>query len=70
MTEYPPGLTCELAEARLERYLAGAVAWAEALGVAEHLEACASCAQRLVLLRLEVGERQLGGRRREGGRRG
>jgi hypothetical protein len=55
MTDYPPGLTCELAEARLEQYLAGALAWAEALAVAEHLEACPSCEQRLVLLRLEIG---------------
>jgi hypothetical protein len=60
MTNYPPGLTCELAESRLEQYLASALAWGEALAIAEHLEACATCPQRLVLLRLEV----------RGGRRG
>jgi hypothetical protein len=53
--DFPPGLTCELVETRLEQYLASALAWGEVLAVAEHLEACASCAQRLVLLRLEVG---------------
>jgi hypothetical protein len=63
MTEYPSGVTCELVEARLEQYLASAVGWGEALAVAEHLEACASCAQRLVLLRLEIR-----GRRRGSGR--
>lgn len=45
--EYPAGWTCELIVLRLERYLDNALPRAESLAVAEHVEACASCAERL-----------------------
>ena len=50
MTEYPAGWTCELVLVRLEQYRANTLARAEALALAEHFEACFSCAQRLVLI--------------------
>jgi Putative zinc-finger len=50
MVEYPVGWTCERVTLKLEFYLAGSLLQAEALAVAEHIEACVSCAQRLVLL--------------------
>jgi anti-sigma factor RsiW len=49
MTEYPAGWTCELVLVRLERYRTGTLPLLEALALAEHLEACMECAQRLVL---------------------
>lgn len=48
--EYPKGWTCEVILLRLERYLVATLPLGEALAVAEHIEACAICAQRLVLL--------------------
>jgi hypothetical protein len=58
MTEYPAGWTCEVVVLRFERYLACTLAPGEALAVAEHLEACLVCAQRLVLVeRPRVGRR-------------
>jgi hypothetical protein len=51
MTEYPAGYTCEVIALRLDRYIVGALPRADALAVAEHLEACAWCIERLVLLR-------------------
>lgn len=51
MVEYPPSWTCERITLRLERYILSMLPWGEALAVAEHIEACARCAQRLVLLR-------------------
>jgi hypothetical protein len=48
--EYPPGWTCEGVRVRLERYLVLTLPSGEALAVAEHLEACVLCAQRLVQL--------------------
>jgi anti-sigma factor RsiW len=50
MTEYPCGWTCEQTLLRLERYLLATLPLAEALAVAEHIEACVACAQRLGLL--------------------
>jgi hypothetical protein len=49
MTEYPVGWTCEVVVLRFERYLASGLPRGEALAMAEHLEACLLCAQRLVL---------------------
>jgi hypothetical protein len=57
---YPPGFTCEQVTLRLERYLLSTLSWAEALALAEHLEACAWCGQALVLRRLD---RRVGGGR-------
>jgi anti-sigma factor RsiW len=56
MIDYPPGFTCEVTVLRLERYVVRALPRAEALAVAEHLEACPSCAHRVVLVRLAAGE--------------
>jgi hypothetical protein len=50
MTEYPPGWTCELIVLRLERYLLATLPLGDALAVAEHIEACVICAQRVMLL--------------------
>jgi anti-sigma factor RsiW len=55
MTEHPPGWTCELVALRIERYLLSALPLGEALAVAEHIEACVWCAQRVVLMRQTRG---------------
>jgi anti-sigma factor RsiW len=55
VTEYPAGYTCEVVALRLERYVVGALPRADALAVAEHLEACPWCIERLVLVRVGVG---------------
>jgi anti-sigma factor RsiW len=51
LTNYPAGWTCELIVVRLERYLVSTLLHRDALAVAEHLEACAWCAERLATLR-------------------
>jgi hypothetical protein len=56
MVEYPPGWTCELIELRLAYYVSSTLPLGEALAVAEHVEACTCCAQRLVLCRPTSGE--------------
>ena len=48
--EYPAGWTCEIVLLRLEWYLVDTLPRAEALAVAEHLEACLECAQYLMLV--------------------
>jgi anti-sigma factor RsiW len=60
MLEYPAGWTCERTVLRLELYLLGTLPLSEALAVAEHLEACDGCPQRLVLFRLTLVERSRG----------
>jgi hypothetical protein len=50
MMEYPPGWTCERITLRIERYILITLPRDEALAVAEHIEACAWCAQRLELV--------------------
>jgi anti-sigma factor RsiW len=52
VTAYPAGWTCDLIVVRLERYLLGTLAWTEALAVAEHIEACMWCAERIATLLL------------------
>jgi len=47
--EYPAGWPCEVTVLRFEHYLLATLTRLEALAVAEHLEACALCAQRLAL---------------------
>lgn len=47
--DYPAGWTCDVIELRLEHYLLGTLPRNEALALAEHVEACARCAQCLVL---------------------
>jgi anti-sigma factor RsiW len=58
MTEYPPGYTCEVTILRLDRYAAGSLPRTDALAVAEHLEACAYCLERLMVLRLSLAGRR------------
>jgi hypothetical protein len=47
--EHPRGWTCEVTVVKLEFYLLGTLTRAEALAVADHMEACPGCAQRLEL---------------------
>jgi hypothetical protein len=49
MMEFPSGCTCEFTILRFERYLLATLPWGESLLIAEHIEACVSCAERLVL---------------------
>jgi hypothetical protein len=56
MVEYPPGWTCERTVLRFEVYLLGTLALRDSLAVAEHLEACDGCPQRLTLFRLTLIE--------------
>lgn len=58
--EYPSGWTCERTALEFETYLLGTLLAAEALAVAEHLEACTGCAERLVVYRLTITERTHG----------
>ena len=50
--DYPAGWTCERTVVHFEVYLFATLPHCEALAVAEHIEACVSCAQRLVLFEL------------------
>lgn len=54
---YPVDWSCERTRLQLERYLLGALARADALAVAEHLEGCRECAERVVLYRVTVSTR-------------
>ncbi len=49
MTEFPAGWSCEVTILRFERYLLATLPLGESLAVAEHIEACVSCAGRLML---------------------
>jgi anti-sigma factor RsiW len=65
MVTYPEGVTCEVVIVCLERYLASSLPLGDALATAEHLEACAECAQRIALLRVTI-TRSAGPARRRG----
>jgi anti-sigma factor RsiW len=58
--EYPSGWTCELIIVKLELYLRDTLPRDESLAMAEHLEACAECAQHLVLQSVAVIGRSRG----------
>lgn len=58
--DYPAGWTCERTALQLEHYLLSTLRLGEALAVAEHLEACQGCAQRLVTYQLTITERRRG----------
>ena len=60
MVDYPSGWTCEQTVLRFEHYLLGTLLLREALAVAEHLEACDGCPQRLVLYSLTLAGRRRG----------
>ena len=49
LTVYPPGWSCRIVTERIDRYLLGALPRGESLAIAEHVEACALCAERLRL---------------------
>jgi hypothetical protein len=49
MTEFPAGCTCEFAILRFEGYLLATLSVTDCLAIAEHIEACVTCAERLVL---------------------
>ena len=55
--EHPPGWTCEKTLVQFEYYVVGRLELADALAVAEHLEACPGCTHQLVLLRMTPGRR-------------
>ena len=59
--EYPPGYTCAAVLARLEVYVLRTLTRVEALAIAEHLEACPECAQRLAVLPGAAGGGRPGG---------
>jgi Putative zinc-finger len=52
--EYPAGWTCERVIQHLESYLLSGLALAESLAMAEHLEACEGCSQRLAVLQVTL----------------
>jgi hypothetical protein len=54
MIEYPPGWTCEKTVMQFEYYFANTLERVQALALAEHLEACQGCAQRMVLFRVTI----------------
>jgi hypothetical protein len=54
MSAYPRDWTCERTVLRFEYYLLDTMPLQEALAVADHLEACEGCAQRLVLYRMTI----------------
>jgi hypothetical protein len=51
MVVYPKDWTCDRTARQLESYLLGTLVLQDSLAVAEHLEACPVCAQRLVIYR-------------------
>ncbi len=53
MMEFPAGCTCEFTILRFEGYLQATLSLSECLAIAEHIEACVTCAQRLVLFGAE-----------------
>jgi hypothetical protein len=55
MTEFPSGWTCKATTLCFERYLLATLPLSESLAVAEHIEACVHCAERLVLVELRRG---------------
>jgi hypothetical protein len=52
--DYPAGWTCERTALRFDSYLRSTLALIDSLAVAEHLEACESCAQRIVIFRVTI----------------
>jgi anti-sigma factor RsiW len=58
--DYPAGWTCDRTVREIEYYVLSTLQLGDSLAVAEHLEACDCCAQRLVLYRVTVMERRRG----------
>lgn len=51
---YPKEWPCERTAAQFEPYLLGTLVLEETLAVAEHIEACPGCAQRLLVVRTVI----------------
>jgi hypothetical protein len=68
-TDYPVGWTCELIIVRIERYLVDGLPRVEALAVAEHIEACIWCGERVAMARLLLGETRAAPKQRPQARR-
>jgi anti-sigma factor RsiW len=62
MVVYPKEWTCERTTRQLEQYLRGTLVLQELLAVAEHIEACPGCAQRLVIYRTTIVQSSRHGR--------
>jgi hypothetical protein len=60
MLDHPSGWTCERTVLQLEYYLSSTLPLVEALAVAEHVEACPGCAERLVVYRVRLARRPRG----------
>ena len=58
--QFPAGWTCEHTILQFEAYLLNRLPLSDSLAVAEHLEACVGCAQRLVLYRVTLSRRPRG----------
>ena len=58
--DYPSGWTCERTIRLFESYLQSTLELLDCLAIAEHLEACEDCAQRVVLYRQQLLERARG----------
>jgi hypothetical protein len=56
MVVYPKEWTCERTTRQFEPYLRGTLVLHESLAVAEHIEACPGCAQRLQIYRTTIVE--------------
>jgi anti-sigma factor RsiW len=54
MIDHPSGWTCDRSVLQFEYYLSSTLPRVEALAIAEHVEACAECAQRLALYRVRL----------------
>jgi len=54
--DFPLGWKCDRVIVKLERYLTLSLPRAELLAVAEHIEACAWCAQEVMLLQVTVSQ--------------
>jgi hypothetical protein len=58
--DYPAGWTCQRTALQFESYLLKTLGWIDSLAIAEHLEACEGCAQRIVIFRVTIAEHPRG----------
>jgi hypothetical protein len=52
--DYPRGWNCGRTALSFEHYLRSTLVLAEALAIAEHLEACEGCAHQIILYRVTI----------------
>jgi hypothetical protein len=62
MVVYPKDWTCERTARQFESYLMSTLVLEESLAVAEHIEACPGCAQRIVIYRMSLAQSRPRGR--------